>query len=68
MSMKNSKDTVGNRIRDFPVCSSVLRHRVPRMENYSIKSNGKCLKSVLNNITFFYVKFAQVHMAAFPKR
>jgi hypothetical protein len=30
--MKNSNDTIGNRFRDFPVCSAVpqpLRHRVP---------------------------------------
>jgi hypothetical protein len=32
MSMKNSNDTIGNRSRNLPVCSSVpqpLRHRVP---------------------------------------
>jgi hypothetical protein len=32
MSMKNSNDIMGNRFRDFPVCSAVpqpLRHRVP---------------------------------------
>jgi hypothetical protein len=33
MSTKNSNDTIGNRFRDLPVCSSVpqpLHHRVPR--------------------------------------
>jgi hypothetical protein len=32
MSMKNSNDTIGNRSRDLPSCSTVpqpLRHRVP---------------------------------------
>jgi hypothetical protein len=34
MSMKNSKDTIGNRTRDLPVRSAVpqmLRHRVPQV-------------------------------------
>jgi hypothetical protein len=32
MSMKKSSDTIGNQIRDLPVCSAMpqpLRHRVP---------------------------------------
>jgi hypothetical protein len=26
MSMKNSSDTIGNRNRDLPACSTVIRH------------------------------------------
>jgi hypothetical protein len=36
MSMKNSNNTIGNRSRDLPVCSTVpkpLRHRVPPERN-----------------------------------
>jgi hypothetical protein len=29
MSMKNSNDTIGNRTRDFPVCSAVLQPTPP---------------------------------------
>jgi hypothetical protein len=29
MSMDNSNDTIGNRIRDFPVCSAVPQPTVP---------------------------------------
>jgi hypothetical protein len=39
MSMKNS-DTIGNRSRDLPVCSSVpqsLQHRVPQVSTYNAK-------------------------------
>jgi hypothetical protein len=46
ISMKNSNGTVGNRSRDFPVCSTVhqpLRHRVPDLHSYTRKELALCM-------------------------
>jgi len=42
MSMKNSGDTIGNRTRDLPACSTVPRQTAPFMEgiyNYMPETN-----------------------------
>jgi hypothetical protein len=46
--MKNSNDTIGNRSRDFPVCSAVphpLRHRVPPNKTCSI-----CINVIMRSV------------------
>jgi hypothetical protein len=50
-SMKNSSDTIGNRTRDPPVCSTVpqpLCHRVPRLLQESLKNMGPWISYTLN--------------------
>jgi hypothetical protein len=49
MSMKNSSDTIRNRIRDLPDCSVVpqpLRHRVPRL---NIRSDIATYVALINS-------------------
>jgi hypothetical protein len=46
ISTEYSNDTIGNRLRDLPVCSTVsqtLCHRVPQIQN-DYKKSGKSLR------------------------
>jgi hypothetical protein len=55
MSLKNSNDTIGNRILDLPVCSVVpypLRHRTP-LPNLVLVRNDLFISSVLR---LFYIQ------------
>ena len=55
--MENSNDTIGNRIRDLPVCSAVPQPTAPpraaRMRNISEKCCGKSTQNLCPERFFF---------------
>jgi hypothetical protein len=57
MSMKNSKDTTGNRTRDLPACSAVTQlNTPPRAPRFFGKKKTNCLthkRIIMKNEKYF---------------
>jgi hypothetical protein len=64
MAMKNSNDTIGNRTRDFPVCSAVpqpLRHRLQSHLSPLNKNLTHIIVASVWNGNYRTLKYADVH-------